>query len=313
MDRQHWNQVVADNAPPFGAFLQSWEWGAFQRSLGRRVERLLEENGGIFLAQAIKMDLPLGQHYWFVPKGPLGTVSSQDMVAKLRDGLSDGVFFRIEPPVDPKTVKVEDVHPAHSLVLDLNKSEDELLSEMKSKTRYNIRLANRKGVECKHVGMEYFDDFIRLLDQTAVRDHIRSHPKDYYKAMLTAMRGGEAKAFLAMAFFDGRPIAANVIVDFAGQRTYVHGATSNLHRNVMAQYALHWFLIQEAKEAGMKSFDFYGIAPDGAGKNHPWYGITRYKRGYGGELIETPGTYELQTKHIWYGAYRIAKKIRRIK
>ena len=314
MNRSHWNHVVAEHAPRFGAFLQSWEWGAFQRSLGRRIERLLDEGSeGIFLAQAIEMPLPLGQRYWFVPKGPLGTVSAEDMVAKLRSGLSDGVFFRIEPPVDPKTVKVPDVQPAHSMVLDLHSSEEELLGDMKSKTRYNIRLANRKGVECRVVGMNKFEDFVRLLDQTSVRDHIRSHPTEYYKAMLHTMNGGECKAFLAMAFYDGRPLAANIMVDFAGQRTYVHGATSNLHRNVMAQYALHWFLIQDAKEKGMKSFDFYGVAPEGADERHSWYGITRYKMGFGGEVVEAPGTYELQVKHIWYGLYRLAKKVRRIK
>lgn len=314
MDRNNWNELVAMNTPPFGGFLQSWEWGAFQRSLGRRVERIKYESGGkVMLAQAIKMSLPFGQYYWFVPKGPLGSLGIEEMMNHLNSELPDGIFFRVEPYKNPKTFKVKDVQPSTSLVLDLEKSEDELLKEMKAKTRYNIRLSGRKGVECRHVGLEYFDDFVRLLDQTSVRDQIRSHPKEYYRSMLQTMRGGSATAFLAMAFYDGRPLAANLVMDFAGQRTYVHGATSNLHRNVMAQYALHWFLIQEAKQNGMKTFDFYGVAPDEASENHPWFGITRYKRGFGGEIVQMPGTFELQTKHIWYGLYRAAKRVRRIK
>ena len=314
MDREHWNSQVLAHAPTFGAFLQSWEWGAFQRSLGREVERLLVETGDeIFLAQAIKMDLPIAQHYWFVPKGPLGNMTPEAMVAQLRAGLSDGVFFRIEPLEDPHTVKVDDVQPAHSLVLDLTQTKEEILGQMKSKTRYNIGLAERKQVECRVVGMEHFDDFLRLLHQTSVRDHIRSHPKEYYAAMLDSMQGGECRAFLAMAFYEGRPLAANIIIDFGGTRTYVHGATSNLHRNVMAQYGLHWFLIDDAKKQGLTTFDFFGIAPDDAGESHPWYGITRYKRGFGGRVVESPGTFELQVKHIWYAFYKLAKRVRRMK
>jgi len=313
MDRSTWNSHIAQFQPAFGGFLQSWEWGSFQRSVGRPVERLFFHEEKTFLAQAIKMDLPFGQHYWVVPKGPLGDMSSAEMINRLRENLPDGVFFRIEPQQHPRTVKVSDVHPATSLVVDLEQSEEDLLASMKSKTRYNIRVAERKGVECRHVDIDHFDDFVRLLDQTSHRDQIRSHQKTYYKSMLEVMQHGEARAFLAMAFYEDRPLAANIIVDFAGQRTYLHGATSNLHRNVMPQYALHWFLMQEAKQKGMKSFDFYGIAPDGADEQHPWFGITRYKKGFGGMIVEDPGTFELQSSFIWYGAYRLAKKIRHLK
>lgn len=315
MDRKTWNQHVQKHAPAFGGFLQSWEWGAFQQSLGRHVERIYEETpSGSVLAQAIRMDLPFGQYYWFIPKGPLGTAEGNDALAVLRKQLPDGVFLRVEPNEDWGIPQVKEVHPATSLVLNVTKSEEALFAEMKSKTRYNIRLAKRKGVTCRMVSVaEYFDDFVRIMEQTAVRDGIRVHPNAYYRAQLEYLQEGDVQAKLAMAFYEERPIAANVIVDFGDQRTYLHGATSNLHRNVMAQYALHWHVIEDAKAQGMKSFDFYGIAPEDAGPKHSWYGITRYKKGYGGDVVISAGTFELQTKHIWYLAYRGLKVLRNIK
>jgi lipid II:glycine glycyltransferase (peptidoglycan interpeptide bridge formation enzyme) len=103
------------------------------------------------------------------------------------------------------------------------------------------------------------------------------------------------------------------MIDFGGVRTYLHGASSNLHRNVMAPYLLHWYLIEDAIVRGMHTFDFWGIAPSGASEKHPWQGITRYKMGFNGQVIEHPGTVDLQVEHFWYGFYRCIRGIRRMK
>lgn len=310
MDKKHWNNIVKENAPAFGGFLQSWEWGEFQRSLGRKIERI-EEKGTV--AQAIQMPLPLGQYYWYIPKGPLGTVSEQEMVSVLREYLSGAMLLRFEPMQQSKLMRITDVQPSTTLMLDLGSGEEEIFSQMKSKTRYNVRLARRKGVQTRIVDLDYFDDFVRLLEQTTKRDSFVGHPAQYYRAMLEVMKEGEVKAFLAMGFYEERPIAANIMIDFNGVRTYLHGASSNLHRNVMAPYALHAFLIEDAIKKGMHTFDFWGIAPDDAGEDHPWRGITRYKKGFGGEIITMPGTFDLPMKHLWYGMYRFGKKLRSIR
>lgn len=312
MDRKTWNELVTDHAPLFGAFLQSWEWGEFQRTMGRQVERVFaESDDGNVIAQAVKLDVPFGQYFWFLPKGPLGTAPIEKKIGLLRDRLTDGIFYRLEPGEASRMMKVKDVHPSTTLLLDLNKDENELLAQMKSKTRYNIRLAQRKGVICKFVGMEHFDDFMRLAEQTAKRDKIRFYPAVFYKTMLEALSGGDLRATLACAFYEDRPVSANILVDFDGVRTYLHGATSNLHRNVMAQYALHWFLASDAKQKGFHTFDFGGITPVSAPSGHSWAGVTRYKKGYGGEVVSMPGTFELPTKAIWYSLYRMAKMIRK--
>ncbi len=311
MNRQDWNNLVQKHAPPFGAFLQSWEWGAFQQQLGRQIERVhVPSSGGTLLSQAVKMDLPMGQFYWYLPKGPLGTMSQEQMVGALREELPDATFLRIEPEEASSLLQVSEVQPRATLQLDLSNEEDALLMGAKSKTRYNIRLAERKGVVCRFVSLDQFEDFIRLMDQTTQRDHFAAHPDVYYRTMIESLSEGGARAQLAMAFFEDRPIAGNIILDFDGERSYLHGATSNLHRNVMPQYALHWFLIQDAKRSGMRMFDFWGVAPDGAPEDHPWAGISRYKRGFGGKVIEMPGTFDLPMRHLWYSMYRMGKRVR---
>lgn len=314
MNREAWNNLVKDNAPAFGTFLHSWEWGEFQKRVGNRIQRIdhVDEHGRT-IAQAIRYRLPFAQGYWFVPKGPLGGAPLEKQVAILRNELVGGVFLRIEPGREATLMQFPSVQPSTTWCVDLKKDEEQLLAEMKSKTRYNIRLAARKGVECKIVDLESFDDFVRLMDQTTTRDGFSAHPSAYYRALVESINSPDARAFLAIASYDGRPLAANIMIDFAGTRTYLHGASSNLHRNVMAPYALHWFLMKDAKEHGMEEFDFWGIAPEGADDTHAWKGITRYKKGFGGFEKEMPGTYELPMKHLWYSTYRFAKKLRSIR
>ncbi|MBU0614119.1 peptidoglycan bridge formation glycyltransferase FemA/FemB family protein [Patescibacteria group bacterium] len=309
MDKEQWNNLVTRHSPIFGAFLHSWEWGEFQKSVSRDIERVFVENdSGVCVAQAIKMDLPAGQFYWFVPKGPIGTMSSEESIKVIRESLDGGMFLRIEPGEAGRMLRVKDVQPSATIAIDLSKPKDEIWDRMKPKTRYNIRLGERKGVECKFVGLEYFDDFIRLMEQTSTRDQFKAHSHLYYKAMLETMSQGDCTCRLAVALYDSHVIAVNIIVDFAGTRTYLHGATSNLHRNVMAQYALHGFLIEDAKNKEFRLFDFWGVAPAGSAEDHPWQGITKYKNGFGGDFLEMPGTYDIPMKQMWYAVYRISKK-----
>lgn len=301
--------------PRFGGFLQSWEWGEFQSSIGRGVRRLAVERGGMQLvAQAVQLPLPFGWSYWFLPKGPLGSMPMQTATRELTLSIPDGAFFRTEPTESCRGWQVKDMDPSTSSILDLTIGWDALAEGMKAKTRYNIRLAEKKGVTIEIAGIEAFDDFTRLLEQTAVRDGFSLHPLEYYRAMLqtlgpstTPESSGDVHAFLAIARFEGRPIAANLMIDFNGQRTYLHGASSNLHRNVMAPYLLHKHLIVDAIEQGMTSYDFWGVAPVGSSASHPWAGVTRFKLGFGGEIVSMPGTIDVPTNIVIYMLYRAAR------
>ena len=313
MNSKDWNAYVTQYSPKFGAFLQSYEWGEFQKALGRPVARIfLEQEGKTMLGQVVQMSLPLGQYYWYIPKGPLGNMEPNDAIRMLRDHLDGAMFLRLEPSVHHGLKRVQDMQPRATTILDLRKDIEEILAGMKSKTRYNIRLGLRKKVDVRFVdAKEYLGDFIRLMNQTKVRDGFSAHPTGYYEQLLNVLSDGEVRARLAMAFYEEIPIAANIIIDFDKTRTYLHGATSNLHRNVMAQYVLHHFLIEDAKKQGFEWFDFWGIAPQDTNEKSSWAGITRYKLSFGGEYRLMDGTFELPMKQLWYGAYSLAKRLRR--
>lgn len=315
LSRQEWNKEVVRLAPLFGAFLQSYEWGMFQESMGRSVRRVHEvRDGKTLIASLITLSVGFGVTYEYAPKGPLGEWGENEWLAYLRETNKKITFLRVEPSGSCGLLPVDDVQPRSTVLIDLTKSEEDILEGMKSKTRYNVRLGERKGVEVREMNpLKEFEAFWLLMQQTAVRDGIRLHDRSYYKNLLKAMSQKEgAYARLYGAFYEGRLLAANIIVDFAGMRTYLHGATSNVHRNVMAQYVLHTWLIRQAKIEGLHTFDFWGAISEAEEEGHSWAGISRYKRSFGGSFVEMPGTFDAVLGPIAYEVYRIARRVRRL-
>jgi len=305
-----------------GGFLQSWEWGEFQRKAGSEVVRVRDEASGA-MAQLVRRSLPLGMRYWYCPRGPLGSMPDLLKVPEI----ARGVFLRFEPPkTDPSIAlgmtaweKAADVQPAQTLIVDLMQDREALLSAMHEKWRYNIRLAERKGVRVYMAGADdasALDVFWDLLNETTERDRFRAHGKDYYRLMLETLSGDPAidgktrpVARLVFAEHDGRVLAANLMLYFGTTATYLHGASSRERREVMAPQLLQWNCMTDAKAWGYASYDFWGVAPEGA-ENHPWAGITRFKRGFGGKYVAYPGTYDLPIKRFWYTLYRLARRAR---
>jgi lipid II:glycine glycyltransferase (peptidoglycan interpeptide bridge formation enzyme) len=297
-----------------GGFLQSWQWGEFQRALGREVLRLREGDGR---AQLIRMALPFGKSYWYCPRGPLGSLPSMRSDREVAQGL----FIRVEPAAAPEAgaVKVRDVQPGQTTIVDLGREREEIMAVMHEKWRYNIRLAERKGVRVYVAGerdpgaLEVFWDLLR---ETTARDRFRAHGKGYYRSMLEALAGDPAKdgasrpvARLVFAEHDGRVLAANLMTYFGDTATYLHGASSRARRELMAPQLLHWTAMLDAKAWGYRRYDFWGVAPEGA-EDHPWAGVTRFKKGFGGAYVAYPGTYDLPLDRFWYGAYAFSRKLR---
>ncbi len=312
---QDWNSKVRAHLPPFGGFLQSYEWGEFQESIGFKVKRIFEQTKkGVVIAQAVEQPLKFGKKYYLIPKGPLGDASPKTMVDILKNELGDGAFLKIEPvkKLNGSTL-VHERHPFTTAIIPLGGSAEKILDRMKQKTRYNIKLAEKKGVTIRIAREEAFDEFMEIMKDTAKRDGFHLHQPDRYLNMLKVLKGGECKAYLAFADFEGKALAVNLMIDSFGQRTYLHGASSSENRNIMAPYALHWFLIKDAIEKGMSMYDFWGIAPVGAGDEHPWAGITRFKLGFGAEIVEMPGTFDVPVSKLWYGFYKFARKISGLK
>lgn len=310
--------------------------GEFQEKVGGKVFRLGAEEEGKLAAVAtiVKKFLPMGKNYFYCPRGPVigcqisdvrFRMAIESLFYEIREiARKEGVMFmRFEPETELKLENWEiektlDVQPSKTLVLNLSKTEDELLRQMHPKTRYNIRLAEKKGVRLEEAGIESFDKFWELMGQTSDRDDFRLHGIDYYKEMIkldhrqggasgTGRTGGTGKDFIKLFFakYKGKAIAAGIFSFFGNTATYMHGASSDENRNLMAPYSLQWEAIKLAKAKGYKYYDFFGI------DEKKWPGITRFKKGFGGKEKKYPGTFDLAFDPGWYSVYKMVRKVRR--
>jgi len=286
------NNFITKNAPHSGLFLQSPQWKKFQESLGRKVFKI--EGVGQF----IKMPLPFGKSYLYSPGKQIKKLSK-----KLKEIAKKENAIFIRSGLYPSTTVVLDLSPYGRSPEGGKKSEDELLKEMGQKTRYNIRLSEKKDLEIKK---DSFNSFWRLNEQTSARQSIKSFSRKYYEKLL----GIEDFAYVLTVCSNEKPLASGVFIDFAGTTTYLFGASSNEYKNLMAPYFLHWYIIKEAIKKGQKNYDFWGINPEDTSNptyTKKWEGITRFKKGFGGKIITSPNTFELPVQKGWYRIYKLVK------
>lgn len=185
---------------------------------------------------------------------------------------------------------MSDTLPSTTLFVDLSKSEEEILSHMKQKTRYNIRLAKRKGVEVKFGGRENFAQFYDLYTQTAKRNNFTIHSPSFFTPFFE-VNDSHASFSLLIAYLDDTPLSAMFLTLGGKRATYLFGASSNEHRESMSTYALQFKAMQIAKEAGCEVYDMFGIAPT-VEKNHPMSGLNQFKLGFGGHLFTRMGCWD---------------------
>jgi len=230
-----------------------------------------------------------------------------------------------------------DIQPASTVVVDLRPTEEVLLARMKSKTRYNVRLSEKHGVSVSEGSDADLDAWYGLYKETAARDRIAIHPLAYYRGLfdlalgkLAAPGGGDAPVHewweidrpaleeprwrpavrLLLARLDGE-LLAGIIVALHGRRaTYLYGASSNQHRNLMATYLLQWEAMRLAKHEGCESYDLFGI-PFHDDPSDPMYGLYRFKTGFGGTIVNRPGSWDYPLRPIGYALYRRAEAARR--
>ena len=327
-EKEIWNKFVSEHGPKSGSFLHSWEWTEFQggKPIGMYQKGKLEA-----AAHLVETKLPAGKKYLYCPRGPISSSLWYvgDLVRVLADQYAQEqgtMFVRFDPPVEgsakmsgKRIVSSATIQPKQTLLLDLSKETDQLLAEMHQKTRYNIRLAAKKGVAVEVLDPDQFDQVWPVFEQTAKRDKFQMHDQEYYKRMLSCgndtrtcppkleeQRGKGVNVRLVVARYESKIIAATIMIDFAGVRTYLHGASSNQHREVMAPYAIHWHEIQDAVAQGFRYYDFWGVSDT----NPAWKGITRFKRGFAGFEIQYPGTYDFALKSGQYWLYKIVRRLR---
>lgn len=324
-DKEQYNQFVS--IQPLGSFLQSWDWGQWQEKLGRQVRRFFikDEQGKIFGAlEAVIMPLPLKRFFVYVPYGPVFDGKPETIINELFSKFPKAIFIRLEPKEMPNVtapilnvIKSSNIQPAKTLVIDLSRTEEELLSDMHAKTRYNIRLAQKHGVEIQDefvltVGKGLFaQEAVELIYNTAKRQAYLAQARSYFQGLVDFFAVQNSKADLRLhiykALYDKQLLASAIIIDFGGTRTYLFGGSSSEQRNLMAPYLLHWQAMLDAKAQGQKSYDFWGI--ETAKGEEP--GFVRFKLGFGGQAFQYAGAYDCVNSRALYNVYKFLRVLNR--
>lgn len=283
------------------------------RAAGYQTER---DSGAIY----VKGSLPNRGSYWRSSRLPIGEDWRIPSFAK------KAWFVRVEPLNTEASQRLEKLgrvrttvtfQPKQTCVLPLGSSEEELLANMKSKHRYNIRLAERHGVQVEIIdeqSAQHFDRFWKLLAETADRHTFRTHDRNYYKKMVETL-APQGMVSLAFATFEGKDLATLLLITHEKVATYLHGGSADHHKEVMAPHLLHWRIIQSLKQSGYTLYDLWGTnAVEGADgwepkANHTSSGTTRFKLGFGGEVVQYPGAFDLVLKPIPYTLYNGIRRI----
>lgn len=284
-------------------------------------------------AQVLLRRTPLGT-IAYIPRGPALAQPGPEAVARflrsLREHLESYglVFLKIEPPWEEATGLEElGFHPSPhriqmrtTLVLDLTRSSEALLSQMKPKTRYNIGLASRRGITVSRAGTQELPIFYRLLQITAHRDGFPLRSWAYYQRAFACL-GDYLQLFLAT--YEGETLAAIAVVAFGREAVYLYGASSERHRNLMPNHLLQWEAMRWAQERGCQRYDLWGI-PDEASTLDAWpepeqegkgmWGVYRFKRGFDGQVVRYAGAFDLVFRparyRLWQRLYPLVQRLR---
>lgn len=282
----------------------------------------------------IRQQLPYGKNYLYAPYGPVikkdipidhipNTIKQLEEEIRRFVDLSNTIFIRLEPfyqdchlihqSLQEIGFKITNnfTQPKDTLILNLLMDEETIFKNMKSKTRYNIRLAEKKNVRIqKSTDFNDVKIFYELLQKTCDRNNFKPHNLEHYLNIMKIL-GPQDHACVYHACYKNKIIASIFVTFFGRVATYLHGASSNTYRNLMPTYALQWQAIRDAIRRECRFYDFGGIAPEGAPESHPWKGITRFKMGFGGIVVSTVGHLEKSISPFWHQAYRIAKYIQK--
>ncbi len=267
--------------------------------------------------------LPLGLRLAYVPRGPMPTAAQ--LAALSTAARRRGAFMlKLEPDVEESPEAVADlralglqpsphaIQPRRSIVLDLAGNPDDVLARMKQKTRYNIRLAEKKGVSARLGTAADLPAFNALMHETGSRDGFGVHAPEYYAAAF-GLFAQQGQAALALAEFEGRLLAAVMAFAVDGNAWYLYGASSDHERQRMAPYLAQWAAIEWAREQRALTYDLWGV-PDAdeveleAGfetRRDGLWGVYRFKRGWGGRLTRTVGAWDRVFNPLLYRLYTI--------
>jgi peptidoglycan pentaglycine glycine transferase (the first glycine) len=330
-----WNDLIA--GLPGAHLLQTTEWGEVKRNNGWQPAPWVwqdEHERAVGAALTLVRGVFTGLSVLYVPKGPLLDWSDP---ALRRQALSDlagvgrrtgAIFLKIDPDVllgtgvpgqsgatetelgasvvaDLRSAgwhfSDEQVQFRNTVLIDLTPDPESLLAKMKQKTRYNIRLAERKGVTVRAGAIDDLPLLYQMYAETARRDDFVIRDQAYYRSLWsTMMAAGLAEPLLAEV--EGEPVAGVVIFRFAGRAWYMQGMSRPAHREKMPNYLLQWEAMLRAKASGCRVYDLWG-APDEFVESDPLWGVYRFKEGLGGQVVRGLGAWDLPLKPLTYRLY----------
>lgn len=313
----HYNQRVTH-------IMQSWQWGEFRKSLGTPALRygIYKKNKLEVAFQLTLHKIPLiNQFVGYLPKGPF---PDKDLVKALKKiGKEQNcAFIKLEPNIlttDPYPTpsglisSPKPLFTKYNFIVDLTKSEEELQNNMHPKTRYNTRLAFRYGVELKQRSDDRaFEGYLRLYFETTKRQGYHGHNEDYHRKAWEKLKKANMARILIATFKD-IPLTAWMLLNFKDTLYYPYGGSSNEYRNVMHSNLVAWEAIKLGKKMGLKKFDMWGALGPNADPKDPFYGFHHFKEGYGGELVEYIGTYDLVLNWPLYLLFTFIDKLMPLK
>ena len=205
-----------------------------------------------------------------------------------------------------------DMQPASTVIVDIARPLDEVQSSLKSKTRYNVRLAEKKGVTVTEGSADDLDRWYSIYRETARRDRIGIHSLSYYRGLLRSSRsypGAAPEVKLLLAWHDGDLLAGNIVAFWKTQAVYLYGASSGVKRNLMPTYALQWEAIRRAHAAGCLTYDLFGVPPL-PDPGHAMFGLYQFKTGFSDKVLERWGTWDVPYMPAAAGLYRAAERAR---
>lgn len=300
--------------------LQSYEWGEFRIKTGIKVIRKIK---GSKAFQLTIHNAPFGVKIGYLPKGFLPDL---ELIEELREiGKKEKLLYiQLEPNVNVEQKKDleslplrKSFHPLftkYNFVLDLTKTDEELLANMHPKTRYNIKVAQKHKVEVKeNDSNEAFKQYLKLTAETTKRQGFYAHTPTYHKQMWETLRSktidpNSLTQHLFTASYKEKILTTWMLFIFKDTIYYPYGASSSEHRETMHSTLMCWEVIKYGKSLGLKNFDMWGALSENPDVNDPWYGFHNFKQKFGPKLIELVGSYDLVINPALYTAAKIADK-----
>ena len=315
-------------------FQQSLEWAEVKKPNWQPEVILAEDaNKNIIGSLCVWIrKMPVFGNIMYAPRGPVCDDHDITVIKQLTEGAAElakkynAMGLRIEPDVlktDDKFREIvlnlgykvkdnakdfkDEIQPRFVFRLNIkDKTEEEIMAGFHQKWRYNVRLAARKGVVVKEGTKEDLKDFHKIMVETGTRDGFITRPLSYFEKMYDNMvPGGHMK--LLMAYYENKPIAGVIPIFYGNKTWYLYGASSNQHRNLMPNYLLQWEMIKMAIARHDDIYDFRGVSGV-VDKNHPQYGLYRFKQGFGATFTEFIGEIYIPYKPVKYALYKFSEK-----